>query len=87
MGGKVEYVNKTETKEHINIDGIQLMQREDGFYAVPGGGFIKDRGHAEAAARGLVKSNTKLRQEKLAAKRVTRINAGSREGVDMVLGA
>lgn len=86
MGGKVEYINKAATKEHINIDGIQLIQRGDGFYAVPGGGFIKDRGHAEAAARGLVKSNTKLRQEKLAAKRVTRINAAGREGIDMVLG-
>jgi len=79
-----ECISTTETSENINIDGIELLQREDGFYAVPGGGFIKDRGHAEAAARALVKSNTTLRTEKKM--KVIRKKYAGNDGADLVLG-
>jgi len=82
-----EYISTTEANKSIEVDGITLLFNDkEGGWAVPGGGHILLEGDAVRAAKSLIKSNTKLRQEKLAAKRVTRINAGSREGVDMVLG-
>ena len=76
-----EYTSTIKTNEDIEHEGITLVQREDGFYAVQGGGYIKDRGHAERAARTLARSypQTKTKLIKLVDKTVKRLNGASRE--------
>ena len=76
-----EYTSTIKTNEDIEHEGITLVQREDGFYAVPGGGYIKDRGHAERAAKTLARSypQTKTKLIKLVDKTVERLDGASRE--------
>ena len=76
-----EYTSTIKTNEDIEHEGITLVQREDGFYAVPGRGYIKDRGHAERAAKTLARSypQTKTKLIKLVDKTVKRLNGASRE--------
>ena len=76
-----EYTSTIKTNEDIEHEGITLVQREDGFYAVPGRGYIKDRGHAERAAKTLARSypQTKTKLIKLVDKTVRRLNGASRE--------
>ena len=76
-----EYTSTIKTNEDIEHEGITLVQREDGFYAVPGRGYIKDRGHAERAARSLAKSNPRMKSKlnKLVNKTVNRLNGASSE--------
>ena len=76
-----EYTSTIKTNEDIEHEGITLVQREDGFYAVPGRGYIKDRGHAERAAKTLARSypQTKTKLIKLVDKTVNRLNGASRE--------
>ena len=76
-----EYTSTIKTNEDIEHEGITLVQREDGFYAVPGRGYIKDRGHAERAAKTLARSypQTKTKLIKLVDKTVNRLNGASSE--------
>jgi len=76
-----EYTSTIKTNEDIEHEGITLVQREDGFYAVPGRGYIKDRGHAERAAKTLARSypQTKTKLIKLVDKTVKRMSGASRE--------
>jgi len=76
-----EYTSIIRTNEDIEHEGITLVQREDGFYAVPGRGYIKDRGHAERAAKTLARSypQTKTKLIKLVDKTVNRLNGASSE--------
>ena len=76
-----EYTSIIRTNEDIEHEGITLVQREDGFYAVPGGGYIKDRGHAERAAKTLARSYPQCKTEisKLIDKTVKRLSGASRE--------
>jgi len=76
-----EYKSTIKTNEDIEHEGITLVQREDGFYAVQGGGYIKDRGHAERAAKTLARSypQTKTKLIKLVDKTVNRLNGASSE--------
>ena len=76
-----EYKSTIKTNEDIEHEGITLVQREDGFYAVPGRGYIKDRGHAERAAKTLARSypQTKTKLIKLVDKTVNRLNGASSE--------
>ena len=76
-----EYKSQIKTSEDVNVGGITLTQREDGFYAVQGGGYIKDRGHAERAAKNLARSNPRMKSKlnKLVTKTVNRLNGASSE--------
>ena len=76
-----EYTSIIRTNEDIEHEGITLVQREDGFYAVPGRGYIKDRGHAERAAKTLARSypQTKTKLIRLVDKTVKRLDGASRE--------
>ena len=76
-----EYKSQIRTNEDVDVGGITLTQREDGYYAVPGGGYIKDRGHAERAAKTLARSypQTKTKLIKLVDKTVKRMSGASRE--------
>ena len=76
-----EYTSTIKTNEDIEHEGITLVQREDGFYAVQGGGYIKDRGHAQRAAKNLARSypQTKTKLIKLVDKTVNRLNGASSE--------
>ena len=76
-----EYTSTIKTNENIEHEGITLAQREDGFYAVQGGGYIKDRGHAERAAKNLARSNpqTKTKLIRLVDKTGKRLRGASRE--------
>ena len=72
----IEHVSTMTTAENIEEDGATLLQREDGFYAVPGGGYIIKRGDAKRAAKALAKSNKGLSTplSKLVNKTVSRLN-------------
>jgi len=76
-----EYKSQIKTSEDVNVGGITLTQREDGFYAVQGGGYIKDRGHAERAAKTLARSypQTKTKLNALVNKTVERLEGASPE--------
>jgi major membrane immunogen (membrane-anchored lipoprotein) len=84
-----EYVSTMKTNENVEFKGVTLLQKEDGTYAVPGGGYVVKRGDAERAAKGLYKSHKGIQSpiSQLADKTVERLTAASREGVDLVLGA
>lgn len=83
-----EYASTMKTNENIEFKGVTLLQKENGTYAVPGGGYIVKRGDAERAAKGLYKSHKGIQSPmgKLADKTVERLTSASREGVDLVLG-
>ena len=76
-----EYKSQIKTNEDVSVGGITLTKREDCYYAVQGGGYIKDRGHAERAAKTLARSypQTKTKLIKLVDKTVKRLNGASRE--------
>lgn len=72
----IEHVSTMATVENIEEDGATLLQREDGYYATPGGGYIVKRGDAKRAAKALAKSNKGLSTplSKLVKKTVRRLN-------------
>jgi hypothetical protein len=65
--------------DDIHVGGITLLQRWDGTWAVPGGGYIVERNYAVKAAENLCKSNPNVRSElsDLINKTVTRLNGES----------
>lgn len=48
-----EYTSTIKTNEDVEHEGITLVQREDGFYAVPGGLYVTNKGYAKEVARRL----------------------------------
>ena len=76
-----EYTSTIKTNEDIEHEGITLVQREDGFYAVPGGGHFTNRGYAEKAAKRLARNHPQCKTEmsKLVDKTVKRLSGASRE--------
>ena len=67
-------------KNDVKVGDVTLLQREDGSYAVPGGGKILDRGHAFHAAKNLLKSHKNIKSpiSALADKTVNRIEYSMR---------
>jgi hypothetical protein len=65
--------------DDIHVGGITLLQRWDGTWAVPGGGYIVNRNHAVKAAENLCKSNPNVQTKlsDLINKTVTRLNGAS----------
>jgi hypothetical protein len=65
--------------DDIHVGGITLLQRPDGYYATPGGGYIVNRNHAVKAAENLAKSNPNVQTKlsDLINKTVTRLNGAS----------
>lgn len=76
-----EYTSTIKTNENIEHDWVTLLQRKDGSYAVPGGGYIVKRGDAEKAAKNLARSNTQMKEKlnALVDKTVRRLSGASRE--------
>ena len=76
-----EYTNIIRTNEDIEHDWVTLLQRKDGSYAVPGGGYIVKRGDAEKAAKNLARSNSRMKKKlnALVDKTVNRLNGASSE--------
>jgi hypothetical protein len=74
-----QYISTLKTNEDINVGGITLLQRIDGYWATPGGGYIKNRGHAERAAKNLAKSNPNVQTKlsDLINKTVSRLDGAS----------
>lgn len=74
-----EYISIINTNEDVNYKGVTLLQREDGSWAVPGGGRILDKGCAERAAKNLARSNPKVKDKlgDLVTKTVARLQGAS----------
>ena len=74
-----EYVSTLDTSEHVEFKGVTLLQKEDGTFATPGGGYIVDRGHAVRAAKNLSKSHKGIKSpmSELVRKTVDRLNGAS----------
>jgi predicted NUDIX family NTP pyrophosphohydrolase len=52
-----EYAYRAAKADDVHSGGITFLQRSDGAWAVPGGGYIVNRRHAVKAAENLFKSN------------------------------
>jgi len=76
-----EYKSQIKTSENVEHDWVTLLQRPDGYYAVPGGGYIVKRGDAEKAAKNLSRSNSQMKKKlnALVDKTVKRMSGASRE--------
>lgn len=76
-----EYTNTINKNEDVNVDGITFIKREDGNYALPGGGHFTNRGYAEKAAKRLARNHPQCKTEisKLVDKTVKRLSGASRE--------
>ena len=76
-----EYISTIKTSENVEYDWVTFLKRKDGKYAVPGGGYIKDRGDAEKAAKNLARSNSRMKKKlnALVNKTVTRLEGASPE--------
>lgn len=74
-----EYVSIINTNEDVNYKGVTLLRREDGSWAVPGGGRILDKGNTKKAAENLWKSHKGIKSPigKLVNKTVTRLQGAS----------
>ena len=83
-----QYEPTTSKADNVEVNGFTIVKREDGNYAIPGGGHVSNLGYARQIARRLSYENPKAKSpvSKLADKVVTRLNGASREGVDLVLG-
>lgn len=84
------YISVINKNEDVEVGGITLLKRDDGSYAVPGGGYVSNRGYAEQIAKRLAFEHPKAStpMSSLVQKTVTRLTAASRgDGCDIVLGA
>tara|TARA_R100000951_G_scaffold110053_1_gene107768 strand:- start:953 stop:1213 length:261 start_codon:yes stop_codon:yes gene_type:complete len=83
-----EINHKIEENENVEVKGITLLKRDDGNYAVPGGGYVTNVGYAEKIAKRLANNFPKVKSPmgKLAAKTVSRLTAKNRDGGHVVLG-
>jgi hypothetical protein len=72
-------MSRPVNRDDIHVGGITLLQRGDGTWAVPGGGYIVNRNHAAKAAENLAKSNPNVKTElsDLVHKTVTRLDGAS----------
>lgn len=85
-----KYISAINKNEDVEVGGITLLKRDDGSYAVPGGGHVSNRGYAQQIAKRLAFEYPKVSTpvSSLVQKTVTRLTAASRgDGCDMVLGA
>lgn len=71
-------IEQQEKTDDIEVSWITLLKREDGYYAVPGGGYIKEKAHAIKAARNLARSNV-APVEPVKVRTVTRLEGASNE--------
>ena len=71
---KCNYENEAKT-EDVTVEGITLLKKDDGNYAVPGGGHVTNEGYARQIAKRLnfEINGAKSPIAKLAEKHVTRI--------------
>ena len=77
-----EIKHKTiKTTEDVTINGITLTQREDGAWALPGGGHVTNKGYAVQIAKSLAYNHQSVVNPiaKLADKIVTRIECSMRD--------
>ena len=77
-----EIKHKTiKTTEDVTISGITLTQREDGAWAIPGGGHVTNRGYAVQIAKSLAYNHQSVVNPiaKLADKTVSRLIGASPE--------
>jgi hypothetical protein len=72
-------MSRPVNRDDIHVGGITLLQRGDGYWAVPGGGYIVNRNHAVKAAENLAKSNPNVQTKlsDLINKTVTRLDGAS----------
>jgi hypothetical protein len=85
-----KYISVINNNDNVEEGGITLLKRDDGSYAVPGGGYVSNRGYAQQVAKRLAFEYPKVStpMSSLVQKTVTRLTAASRgDGCDMVLGA
>ena len=84
-----EIKHKTiKTTEDVTVRGITLTQREDGAWAIPGGGHVTNKGYAVQIAKSLAYNHQSVVNPiaKLADKIVTRIECSMRDD-SSVMGA
>ena len=77
-----EIKHKTiKTSEDVTVSGITLTQREDGAWAIPGGGHVTNKGYAVQIAKSLAYNHQSVVNPiaKLADKIVTRIECSMRD--------
>ena len=71
-----EYISTNEIQGNVEEGGIVLMKREDGNYALPGGGHVTNEGYARQIAKKLAYANPSVKSPmaNLANKVVTRLS-------------
>ena len=77
-----EIKHKTiKTTDDVTVSGITLTQREDGAWAIPGGGHVTNKGYAVQIAKSLAYNHQSVVNPiaKLADKIVTRIECSMRD--------
>ena len=80
-----EYISTNEIQGNVEEGDIVLMKREDGAWAVPGGGHVTNIGYARQIAKKLAYANPSVKSPmaNLANKVVTRLNGVCSESVVM----
>lgn len=70
------YVSVINKNDDVEEGGITLLKRDDGGYAVPGGGHVTNKGYAKQVAKRLAFNYPKVStpMSKLVSKTVTRLN-------------
>lgn len=71
-----EYESTINKNEDVEVGGITLLKRDDGNYAVPGGGHVTNEGYANKIAKRLARNHPKVStpMSRLVSKTVTRLN-------------
>ena len=77
----MRFTDTIKKLDDVTISGITLTQREDGAWAIPGGGHVTNKGYAVQIAKSLAYNHQSVVNPiaKLADKIVTRIECSMRD--------
>lgn len=76
-----EINHRIKASEDINFRCVTIMRRDDGNYAIPGGGYVTNKGYAEKIAKRLAMNHAGIKSPiaELAKKTVARLEYSMRE--------
>ena len=77
----MRFTDTIKKLDDVTVSGITLTQREDGAWAIPGGGHVTNKGYAVQIAKSLAYNHQSVVNPiaKLADKIVTRIECSMRD--------